>query len=200
VKRELSDEQNEMLDALRREVPAVSTELLADPEAHVERYADAAVGTLSDAALAGVELLAEDVRRAPDGSELGALARPLAAELAAELVAPLRERVGSTIAAAVADDDRDLSDDLRADYREWRTQRVDPLVTRAVVTALNRGVLAAVEPGTALFWLVTDEHPCAQCRETASVGAIGAGEAFAAVDGAPPIHDGCRCVLVSEPD
>lgn len=202
VKRELSDEQNEMLDALRREVPPVTTELLADPEGHVERYADAAAGTLSDAVLAGGELLAVDVRRSLDGSEVGELARALAAELAAELVAPLRERVESTVAAAghdPGDDDRDLSEELRADYREWRTQRVDPLVTRAVVTALNRGVLASVEPGTLVCWLVTDEHSCTRCHEKASVGAVPAGESFAAVEAAPPIHDGCRCLLVSEP-
>ena len=57
VKRELSDEQNEMLDAVRRDPEAPAEQLLADPEDHVERYVNAASATLSDAALAASELL-----------------------------------------------------------------------------------------------------------------------------------------------
>ncbi len=134
VKRELSDEQNEMLDAVRRDPAAPAAQLLADPEDHVERYVTAASATLSDAALAACELLPEPLRLGLEGLRVGGLARDVAAELAAELVAPLRVRVEASFAEATGSDAEigDLSEVVRAGYREWRTQRVDPLVTRAV--------------------------------------------------------------------
>ncbi len=202
VKRELSDEQNEMLDAVRRDPEAPATRLLADPEDHVERYVNAASATLSDAALAASELVPEAARQRPDGPRVGGLARDVAAELAAELVAPLRVRVEASFAeASTADEsDVDLGETVRADYREWRTQRVDPLVTRAVVTAMNRGVLAAVEPGTSVRWLVVSGDPaCGLCRDNKAADRVPAGELFPSGHTAPPIHDGCRCVLVVDP-
>jgi hypothetical protein len=200
VKRELSDEQNEMLDAVRRDPAAPAAQLLADPEDHVERYVNAAAATLSDAALAAHALLPDDVRLAPDGPRVGGLARDVAAELAAELVAPLRVRVEASIAeAARADDDGDLSEAIRADYREWRTQRVDPLVTQAVITAMNQGVLAVIQPGTTVRWLVAGtEASCARCSGNAESTGVPAGAAFSSAHTSPPIHDGCRCLLVVE--
>jgi cell division septum initiation protein DivIVA len=199
VKRELSDEQNEMLDAVRRDPEAPATQLLAEPEDHVERYVNAASATLSDAALAASELVPEAARQGPDGPRVGGLARDVAAELAAELVAPLRVRVEASFAEAstAGEEAVDLGETVRADYREWRTQRVDPLVTRAVVTAMNRGVLAAVNPGTAVRWLVVGSDPaCGLCRGNEEADLVPAGDLFPSGHTAPPIHDGCRCVLV----
>ena len=202
VKRELSDEQNEMLDAVRRDPSAPASQLLVDPEDHVERYVNAASATLSDAALAASELLPAAARRGPDGPRVGGLARDVAAELAAELVAPLRVRVEASFAeVGRADDpDIDLGETVRADYREWRTQRVDPLVTRAVVTAMNRGVLASLEPEADVRWLVVGgDRACELCGGNAEAAGVTAGDAFPSGHVAPPIHDGCRCLLVVDP-
>ena len=177
-------------------------QLLAAPEDHVERYVNAASATLSDAALAAGELLPPEARQGPDGPRVGGLARDVAAELAAELVAPLRVRVEASFADAstAEDSDTDLGETVRADYREWRTQRVDPLVTRAVVTAMNRGVLAALEPGTSVRWLVVGGDPaCGICGGNAEADGVPGGEAFPSGHTVPPIHDGCRCVLVVDP-
>ena len=89
---------------------------------------------------------------------------------------------------------------MRADYREWRTQRVDPLVTRAVVTAMNRGVLASLEPEADVHWLVVGaDRACELCGGNAEADGVPGGEAFPSGHVAPPIHDGCRCLLVVDP-
>jgi cell division septum initiation protein DivIVA len=204
VKRELSDEQNEMLDAVRREPDQLDASvLLADPEDHVARYADAASASLSDAVLAGGELVPPAARAEPERGRVGSVARDLAADLAAEIVAPLRVRVEqsfATVAAANgadAADELDLSETIRSDYREWRTQRVDSLVTRAVATALNQGVLIATAPTETLRWLVvTGDDACEPCRGNGETAGSPAEQPFPSGHLAPPLHDGCRCVLV----
>jgi hypothetical protein len=197
LKRELSDEQNEMLDAVRRGGTASLSAVIPDPEAHVERFASAAYAPLSDAAVAGGQLLPGHARTAGDAPRVGALAREVAADLAAELVAPLRDRLEVCFASASEGDEDGLSDALRACYREWRTQRVDDATGDAVVAALNRGVLVAVRPGVPLLWHLDGAATgCDRCGQNATAGRTPAGDPFPTGDHSPPIHSGCRCVLV----
>jgi len=116
-------------------------------------------------------------------------------------VAPLRERIDASFAGADAAEDRqaDVSEAVRADYREWRTQRVDPLVTTAITRALNGGVLAAVDPAVPLRWLSLDaDEACEMCRANGDGPGSASHEVFPSGHLAPPIHEGCRCVLVVE--
>ncbi len=197
LKRELSDEQNEMLDAVRRDDSVTLATVLPDPEGHAERYASAAYAPLSDAATAAGQLLPAHARTAGDAPRVGALARAVGAEFAAERVAPVRARREICFASASEGDEDALSDALRACYREWRTQRVDGVTGDSVVAAFNRGVLVAVRPGVPMLWHLDPEaSPCEQCRQNAESGRSPAGEAFPTGDHAPPLHAGCRCVLV----
>jgi DivIVA domain-containing protein len=191
VKRELSDEQNELLDAVRRQDTDLQVDdLLPAPEAHVERFSAAVQAGLVAAAAAG----AASVGGEPS-TPAGAL-RELGAEFAAELVAPLRDRIGRAFAEA-GDDPDELAERLRACYREWRTQRVDDFADHTVVAAYNRGVLDAVDAGTSLRWLVDDgESPSPDCEDNALAGATPPGEAFPTGHLAPPTHPSCRCLLV----
>ena len=201
VKRELSDEQNEMLDAVRRErsTPSAAS-VLADPEAHVERYASAAFAPLSDASVAGGQLLPLHAREPGDAPRVGGLAREVAAELAAELVAPLRGRLEACFVNCADDEDTTaLSEALGACYREWRTQRVEPLAEQAVVAAFNKGVLAAAVGDAQLRWHSTAPGTsCQDCTRNAEGDGAPAGETFPSGHEAPPIHPGCRCLLVSD--
>jgi hypothetical protein len=173
--------------------------VLPDPEVHVERYASAAYAPLSDAAMAGGQLLPAAARVAGDTPRVGTLAREVAAELAAELVAPLRGRLEACFVNCADDDDTTaLSDALGACYREWRTQRVEPLAEHAVVTAFNRGVLAAAAVGVRLRWHLESATPCDDCRRNAAGDGASAGASFPSGHEAPPIHPSCRCVLVAE--
>lgn len=200
VKRELSDEQNELLDAVRRDTTSpAARDVLPDPEDHVERYASAAYASVSDAAVAGGQLLGPDARTAGAVPRVGGMARDVAAELAAEIVAPLRDRLEGNFADATDDEDQGtLTEAIRACYREWRTRRVDPAVGQAVLTAFNRGVLIAARTGVGLRWHLEAGTPgCEECASNAAAGGTAAGEPFPSGHDSPPVHDGCRCVLVA---
>jgi cell division septum initiation protein DivIVA len=193
LKRELSDEQNELLDAIRREkaVPSFG-EAIPAPEDHLERYASAARSTLTSAAGAGAAFGGEaQVSEAPVTP-----VDDLAAELAAEVVAPLRERLDRCFDEASGDAD-ELAERLRAHYREWKLQRVDAVASHAVLAAFNRGLLDACGPATKVHWVLDDpDAPSPDCEDNALAGNIACGEAFPTGHVAPPAHPSCRCLVV----
>ncbi len=138
VKRCISDEQNEVLDVVRRRERDLD-DLLPTPEAHVERMAAAMIPPLTEAAVAGARL---------DGSGetlTSSAIQDIAAEVAVELVVPLRERLEQCVAES-RDDNDVLVERLRDSYREWRTQKVDQVAARAVLIAFDRGVLDSSVP------------------------------------------------------
>ncbi|WP_208029585.1 DivIVA domain-containing protein [Rhabdothermincola sediminis] len=146
LKRELSEEQNELLDALRRErgVPALDAVLPA-PEAHVERFASATLAGLAAARGAGSGAgLGRDAGAPGAGS---GRVDELAAELAAELVGPLRDRLQRCFTEA-GDDPDDLAERVRSCYRECRTQAIDELVSAAVRSASGAGPVEPLGEGS----------------------------------------------------
>jgi DivIVA domain-containing protein len=144
LKRMLSEEQNELLDAVRRarELPSLD-ELLGDTDAHAVRYAGAARAELRDAAYAGAHLLGTPAKgtERPDVDDL-------AAELGVSIVAPLREQLAACWAA-----DGDVVAAAREIYREWRTKLLPEITRQHVARAFNRG-LEAASGADAAPWLV----------------------------------------------
>jgi cell division septum initiation protein DivIVA len=175
MKRALTDEQNDVLDAVRRRRPLPSLDELLSPYAeHERRYAEATVTGLAKAAAAGREL--PGVLRDPTDSSTGGSAAKatdlasvtdLAATLAVDVVGSLRVTLdeclsgadllratstgrspgarGPTKAAVTAQAD-EIADQVRLAYREARNRRVDAAATIAVSASFARGVQAA-EPG-----------------------------------------------------
>jgi hypothetical protein len=187
LKRLLSDEQNEALDRLRRAkgVPSSDEVLLAEGE-HLGRYHAAALEDLVAAERAGASFFGEAPRHKADVGDV-------AGEFAAELVRQLRGRLD----AAFADggDEAEISDRIRACYREWKTQRIADTAAHYVLVAFNRGVSGATEG--AARWLVDDgDAPCPDCDDNALAGAVPSGEPFPTGDFHPPAHPGCRCLAV----
>lgn len=192
VKRELSDEQNELLDTVRRgENAADADALLPTPEAHVERYASVATVILTDAVAAGVAFAGNTSRRAirPSVSDI-------AEELAAELIAPLRDRLARGFSASDGDTD-EISERVRACFREWKTQRVDGATSHAVLAAFNRGLYEAVAARAKIHWIVDDGDTASpDCEDNALAGNLVKGEAFPTGHLTPPAHPTCRCLVV----
>jgi hypothetical protein len=145
LKRLLSEEQNELLDTVRRAdaLPALDA-VLGDTEAHAVRYAGAARAELRDAAYAGAHLL---------GTPAAGTERPdvddLAAELGVAVIVPLREQ----LAACWADADADVVATAREIYRDWRTKVLPEVTQQHVARAFNRGLEAAAGSAAAP-WLV----------------------------------------------
>ena len=178
LKRVLADEQNEVLDALRRK--------RAGPRA---RRA-ASLGRRARRPIPAVRSAPNWPRRPTPGRPWSAgrasSARPTPAAaveagrrvLADWLVEPLRER----LERCVADGDGDnagISKRVRAVYREWKTQHIDEQLDDVFRAAHGRGALAAIAPGTPVVWVCdTAATGCADCDDNSLAGPVPAGQAF----------------------
>jgi hypothetical protein len=148
LKRALSEEQNELLDAVRRakDIPTLDA-LLGTEDAHALRYATAARGELRDAAYAGAHLLDATAGGAerPDADDL-------AAQLGFDIVGPLRERLEGCWSDAGANE-HELVELVRGTYRQWRNKVLPALTHQYVALGFNRGLTAA-SGADAAPWLV----------------------------------------------
>ena len=195
LKRALADEQNAVLDRLRRHSGAPTVDvLLADGGEQAERYAAAVRDALVDAARAGTVFAG--------GDEAGAGhvdVDDLVTAGTAELAAGLRDRVAVLVEDAGDAGEHGLTMRLSSVYRELKTQRAEAFVRDAVVAAFNRGIYAAVPDGVTVRWVVDfDGKPCPDGDDNALAGPIAKGDAFPTGQCLPPAHAGCRCVLVRD--
>ncbi len=187
LKRALADEQNEVLDILRRSrgvVPLV--DLLPSPSDHTARYL----------AVAGPELRTGARRGVAIGGEPPSI-DDLAVSLAATVAEDLRSRLQRALEAADGDEGP-MVEGISAAYREWKTARIEPLARHHVSAAHSRGRFAA-STGR-LRWVVDgEEGPCPDCDDNALAGGIEKGQPFPTGQQHPPAHVGCRCTIVGDP-
>ena len=133
LKRVLADEQNELLDTLRRKEPVRTLDDLLPWEADQSlRYSAAVEPDLKAAALAGAAF--------GDDGKNPAIVRPAIDAVTNDIVAPLRERLTRCIDKS-GGKNSDLSADVRALYREWKSHRIDDQVEEIVRLAYDRGAL-----------------------------------------------------------
>ena len=195
LKRVLGDEQNEVLDALRRLGPAATDGVLPAADAQLAGYRDAAVPWLQQAVRAGAGFVS-DPEIATGEAAVPAVDAP-ARVLATELVDPLRGRLTRALAAgADADDPSVAAESLRSTYRQWKVQQVEEVARHHVLAAFSLGAFAAAPPTATLQWLVDDDGHCPDCDDNALAGPTPKGETFPTGQLHPPAHPGCRCLLV----
>jgi DivIVA domain-containing protein len=196
LKRVLADEQNEVLDALRRGEPVENLDILLPwASEHVARYTGAIADDLAAAARAGAASVAAGTAsglRRKDSKD--AVARA-GTRLEEYVVAPLRDRLERAVAEGAGDNGA-ITKTVRAVYREWKTRRIDEHLDDVVRVAHGRGVLGGVEPGMPVEW-VTDPsvRACADCDDNVLGGAVEAGAEFPTGHTFAPAHPGCRCLL-----
>ena len=195
IKRVLADEQNEVLDALRRQEPVRSLDALLPPVSeHLKRYRASIVDDLLVAANAGAAVAgrAHPLRKADAAKAVSAAD----AVLDEWVTVPLRERLERCIADGDGDN-AGITRRVRAVYREWKTQHIDEQLDDVIRTAHGRGVFAAVAPGTPIVWAADPSRAaCADCDDNTLAGAVAAGEAFPTGHLFAPAHLGCRCLLL----
>jgi hypothetical protein len=198
LKRALADEQNGVLDKLRRQGGPTLEGLVGTLDEQAERYRAVAEDGLWAAATAGARSLVDDLDEAEVTARLDG-ARVLDGALAAVtsvLVEPLRGHLERSLADA-AGDSVEVASRLRATYREWKTQRFDELTADLVIAAYGAGAFAAVEKGTPLHWVGDPTASCPDCDDNALAGSIAAGEAFPTGHTHAPAHAGCRCAITT---
>jgi hypothetical protein len=192
LKRALTNEQNEVLDALRRaKTPddVAHLDALVGVEAdHAERYRSAITADVRAAALAGAASVGPD-RDVPSSE----VQQQVLDDVTAEFVVPLRERLAKALEDA-GGDAVEAGATLRAGYREWRTQRADEIAAHLVLVAHGRGAYDALAAGTPIRWVVDPEGPmCPDADDNALAGVILAGQPFPTGHCHAPAHPGCRC-------
>ena len=177
VKRVLQDEQNELLDSLRR--------------AKRRKDLTALVPERDDVVATWAAAMSEPLTEAYGGVPPS----ELVSELARALVTPLYDRV---LAAVEQGGDVDeLTQRVGARYREWRSQDVASGVAEAAATAHSRGVFDRAEKQSQLRWLPARPGRCPDCDDNA-LETTERGKPFPTGQPHPPAHPGCRCVLVIE--
>jgi hypothetical protein len=187
LKRVLSDEQNEVLDLLRRTKAGNLDELLPDGgAAHAARYSDAALEGLTAAATRGADSV--------EGQARGSC-QPLAEQLGRQVVDPLRERMARSFLDSGGDVE-EVTNRLRALYREWKGHHIAAAVEHYAVAAYSQGAYSAVPDGTAVRWLVDrGSDACPDADDNALADGVRKGEAFPTGDRCAPAHPGCRCLV-----
>jgi cell division septum initiation protein DivIVA len=197
LKRAVDDEQNGVLDRLRRAKSLPSLDDLVGAETEqIKRFREGAADALRDAALAGVQAIRPvkpaAAERLLDGTNV--LDRCLA-EVDAEVVQPLRQRLGAALAAA-GDDPVDATGLLRAVYREWKVDRLDGASEHLALSAHGRGAFVALAPGTPVCWVADPEGPgCPDAEDNWLAGAVPAGDEFPTGHRHTPAYPGCRCLV-----
>ena len=185
LKRVLADEQNAVLDAVRRARKLPSPEdVIPDPPEHEGSYAAAAVEDLTAAAAAGVAF------QGPEGDPPAPNVEDLAATLASEFTALIRPRLERCF-EDLDGDEEELMNRLRASYREWKSPRIIEVTRHHVLAAFSRGQFEAMPEGTAVEWVVDQSGPaCSDAEDNSLAGTITKGDAFPTGHRFPPAHAG----------
>jgi DivIVA domain-containing protein len=197
LKRALADEQNDVLDALRRSDAVHNLDVLLPwASEHSARYTEAVAEDVLDAVHQGSETsrtINRKIRKA-----LATESVEVANEALTQwLVMPLRDRLERCIADGEGDN-AVVTKKVRAVYREWKMQRIDETLDDVMRSAHGRGVLAGFDLDTPIVWELDGRFPaCPDCDDNALAGAVAAGGQFPTGDLFAPAHQGCRCLLVA---
>ncbi|HEX2118831.1 MAG TPA: hypothetical protein VHF91_06580, partial [Acidimicrobiales bacterium] len=197
LKRVLQDEQNEVLDRLRRVRQPSTAEVLPEQAVQLAAYREAALPWLQQAARAGVGFMSDPV----PGSEAESHHPSLdgrANDLAAELVEPLRTRLARALDDGAGEGDPSVvAESLRSTYRQVKVSQVEAVARHHVVVAFSVGAYVATPQAARLQWVVEDDGHCPDCDDNALAGPTAKGQPFPTGQLHPPAHPGCRCLLVS---
>lgn len=198
-KRALADEQNDVLDVLRRRDPVRSLEaILPNPDDHLKPYTDAARDELPSAARVGAASMSTDDpgrldRRIADANVMDRTVEVVGPEI----IDPLRERILHAVSNAGGDNGV-IAAAVRSIYREWKTERLDDLAASLTRSAYARGAYAAIVPGTPVRWVADPSAPaCAETAANVGAGPVRAGDQFPSGHVCPPTQGECRCLLVT---
>jgi DivIVA domain-containing protein len=186
AKRAAQDDQNALLDAVRRHKGRPTSEqVLATESDLLSSWIELLHDAIDEAYGAGRAAVGVDVVPA-DGS--------MAREAAETIVLPLRERIASAIDAGEEGDTSGLVERIGARFREWKNQSLEELLVDELSGAWSRGVYDASPDGAVFRWIPLVEGRCADCDDN-GLEPTTKGSSFPTGQLHPPAHPGCRCLL-----
>ncbi len=189
LKRVLADDQNGVLDRLRT--------LRGKPTA--ERV----LTELDDLSLAAREVSAGDLIEAYGigvdhiggaGGDAAAVSAELAQVYEGLIVEPLRSAV--TALFDLTDDVDELSEQVRATYRTFRTEQLGAVSAHLVAAAYARGRYDAIDVDTEVVWLQDPEASSPDCEDNELAGVVTKGTVFPTGSECAPAYEGCRCLVI----
>ena len=186
AKRTAQDDQNALLDAVRRHKGRPTSAQVLVPEADLLAGWTAVLQAAIDEAY-GAGRVAAGGAPEPSGE---AMVR----EAAESIVLPVRERIVSAIDTGAEGDTGGLVERIGARFREWRNQSLEDGLSDVLAVAWSRGVYDASPEGAVLRWIPSVEGRCADCDDNGLEPTV-KGASFPTGQPHPPAHPGCRCLL-----
>jgi DivIVA domain-containing protein len=186
AKRAAQDDQNALLDAVRRHKGRPTSEQVLVPESELlAAWVELVHDAIDEAYGAG---------RAAIGVDVVPAEASMAREAAETIVRPLRERITSAIDAGAEGDTSGLVERIGARFREWKNQSLEELLVDELSGAWSRGVYDASPDGAVFRWIPLVEGRCADCDDN-GLEPTTKGSSFPTGQLHPPAHPGCRCLL-----
>ncbi len=186
AKRVAQDDQNALLDAVRRHKGRpTAAQVLPELDALLGSWGAMVRDAVDEAYAAGGEAAGTEGRDADDA---------LVRDAADALVTPLRLRLTVAIDSGEAGDTGGLVERIGARYREWKNQSLESALAEVLALAWSRGVYDAVPEGAVLWWVPFEEGRCADCDDNGLEPTV-KGKDFPTGQSLPPAHPGCRCLL-----
>jgi DivIVA domain-containing protein len=200
AKRAVQDEQNDVLDGLRRQRGKIDVgKVLPPAEEQLTRWAHVLQPSVDLAYAAGAATMPSDSGSDSGSGAAAAVPGALLTELATIVVTPLRTRLDSSLesidAKSPADVEIAIAQRLGARYREWRGQDLEEVLGDALAAAYARGAYDAAPEGSQLRWVAARVGKCPDCDDNA-LEPTARGEDFPTGQAHPPAHPGCRCLVV----
>jgi DivIVA domain-containing protein len=195
AKRAVQDEQNDVLDGLRRQRGKIDVAKVLPPaDDQLARWAHVLQPSVDLAYAAGAASM-------PSSGDAATAAVPgaLLTELATAVVTPLRARLDASLESiegkSPADVEISIAQRLGARYREWRGQDLEEVLGDALTAAFARGAYDAAPQGARLRWVAARVGKCPDCDDNA-LEPTARGDDFPTGQPHPPAHPGCRCLVV----
>lgn len=184
AKRIAQDDQNALLDALRRQKGRPdSTSALPDRAEQARAWSGALADGIAGAYLAGSRAL---------GGGSGSLAGELAVDLVTSILDPVRARFAQAIDES--EDANEAIERLNARAREFRNQQLENAVADILSGAYARGAYEAAPDTAMLQWVLAAGGCSADCADNA-LEPTAKGSEFPTGHRHPPSFPGCRCSL-----
>lgn len=201
-KRVLADEENAILTYLQGKKSVVALEkIVADAASQVQSHVDVVADEVHNIALSGAKSVAPglkaDLRKQVTKT---AVLQTISKSIDETIVRPIRERLQRCVEQCNGDRE-EMSSLVRSAYREWKMQRLEPIVADMACLAYSRGAYLALPTGTPVCWMVDPNGPqCADAEDNALAGDTPLGSPFPTGHEHPIAHAGCRCLVAPHRD
>ena len=198
LKRALADEENEILEHLRKRKPVMELKVMCGtPAEHTAKYVEALSNEVMAAAKAGACFVDANAKRGPTKADINPAITEIVKRL---LVTPLRNKI-SEVLVTHATDKEGAAKAIRGVYRQWKSTQIDEHIDDVACLAYGRGMYVTFAPGAQVCWMVDPNGPaCADAEDNSLAGCVVLGKEFPTGHSEPLAHAGCRCLLAPLPN